>query len=495
MNSRPIVRLASLKDADRFKNHLQTLNLNIPCDREMLTGGDSILRQPITCGRFEIRNRIAVQPMEGWDGTADGKPSEHTIRRWRRFGRSGAGLIWGGEAVAVCHAGRANPNQLVIADHTLHGLEQLRKVLIEEYRSVTGSNDQPVIGLQLTHSGRYCKPNVQNRNEPQIVYHHPILDKRSGLPPAYPVLSDAEIGRIIEDFHRAASAAAKLGFDFVDIKHCHGYLGHEFLSAHTRPGAYGGSFENRTRFLREIVQGVRAVAPGLEIGVRLSAFDSVPFRPDPNQSSGGKLGPGIPEEHAQLLPYQWGFGVNAQDPREIDLAESVRFVSLLEELGIRMVNLTAGSPYYNPHIQRPALYPPSDGYQPPEDPLVGVARQMEAARQIKQQFPNMTFVGTAYSYLQEFLPLVAQAAIREGWIDLVGLGRIVLSYPEILWDASEGRTLQRKQICRTFSDCTTAPRNGLPSGCYPLDDYYKDSSMAEQLNAAKGISPKKPQTV
>jgi NADPH2 dehydrogenase len=495
MSPNPIARVASLKSADRFKEHLRILNLDIPCDHEMETGKDCALRQPIVCGRFQIRNRIAVQPMEGWDGTADGKPSEHTIRRWRRFGRSGAGLIWGGEAVAVSHAGRANPNQLLIADHTLHGLERLRKVLIEEYQALTGSTDEPVIGLQLTHSGRYSKPNVQNRNEPQILYHHPILDRRLGLSAEHPVLSDAEIGGIIEDFHRAAASAAKLGFDFVDIKACHGYLGHEFLSAHTRPGLYGGSFENRTRFLREIVQGVRALAPGLELGVRLSAFDSVPFRPDPNQSAAGTPGPGVPEEYDAMLPYRWGFGVNAHDPREMDLAEPVRFVALLEELGIRLVNLTAGSPYYNPHIQRPALYPPSDGYRPPEDPLVGVVRQMEAARQIKKQFPNMVFVGTGYSYLQDFLPLVAQAAIRDGWTDLVGLGRIVLSYPEILWDASEGRTLQRKQICRTFSDCTTAPRNGLPSGCYPLDEYYKDSAMAEKLNIAKGISPSKPQIV
>jgi 2,4-dienoyl-CoA reductase-like NADH-dependent reductase (Old Yellow Enzyme family) len=495
MSDGTITRLASLKSVDAFKEHQRALNIHIPCDQEMVTGEDSIVRRPISRGRFQIRNRIAVQPMEGWDGTADGKPSEHTIRRWRRFGRSGAGLIWGGEAAAVCHAGRANPNQLVIADHTLRGLEQLRNVLIEDYRALTGSIDAPVIGLQLTHSGRYCKPNVQNRNEPQILYHHPILDKRLGLSAEYPVLSDAEIERIIGDFHRAAVAAAKLGFDFVDIKHCHGYLGHEFLSAHTRAGRYGGSFENRTRFLREIVEGIRTVAPELELGVRLSAFDSVPFRPDPRQSVAGRLGPGIPEQYDGFAPYQYGFGVDAQDPREMDLTETIRFVALLEELGIRLVNLTAGSPYYNPHIQRPALYPPSDGYQPPEDPLIGVARQMEAARQIKAQFPNLIFVGTAYSYLQEYLPLVAQAAIREEWTDIVGLGRMILSYPEILWDASEGRALQRKKICRTFSDCTTAPRKGLPSGCYPLDPYYKNSPMAEKLDFAKGVPPKKPQSV
>jgi hypothetical protein len=149
------------------------------------------------------------------------------------------------------------------------------------------------------------------------------------------------------------------------------------------------------------------------------------------------------------------------------------------------VNLTAGSPYYNPHIQRPALYPPSDGYLPPEDPLAGVERQMQIARPLKSQFPEMIFVGSAYSYLQEFLPLVAQAAIRDQWIDCVGLGRMTLSYPAILWDVLEGKPSQRKHICRTFSDCTTAPRKGLPSGCYPLDSYYKDSELAAQLKDAK----------
>jgi 2,4-dienoyl-CoA reductase-like NADH-dependent reductase (Old Yellow Enzyme family) len=147
--------------------------------------------------------------------------------------------------------------------------------------------------------------------------------------------------------------------------------------------------------------------------------------------------------------------------------------------------VTAGSPYYNPHIQRPALYPPSDGYQPPEDPLVGAARQMQATRELKLRFPKLIMIGSAYSYFQDFLPHVAQAVIREGWTDLVGLGRMVLTYPELLWDASEGRTIEHKRVCRTFSDCTTAPRNGLPSGCYPLDAYYKTSPLAAQLKAVK----------
>jgi 2,4-dienoyl-CoA reductase-like NADH-dependent reductase (Old Yellow Enzyme family) len=485
MSVKPILRLGTVKDVGQFKNHLASLGLTIPVDSQLEHGDLSPLRQPLIRCKFKIGNRIAVQPMEGWDGLPDGNPSENTIRRWRRFGASGAKLIWGGEAVAVSHDGRANPNQLLAAPHTEAGLAKLRQTLIDQHKLKTGSEDGLLIGLQLTHSGRYSRPNSHGRAEPKILYRHPFLDQRLKLNNDYPLLTDAEIEVIIQNFHRAAVMASRLGFGFVDIKHCHGYLGHEFLSARTREGRYGGNFENRTRFLKEIVQGIRALAPGLQIGVRLSVFDSIPFRPDPKQSLKGRLGPGIPEIQDDATPYCYGFGVNPRNPVEADWSEPVVFFSLLEELGIHLVNLTAGSPYYNPHIQRPALYPPSDGYFPPEDPLVGVARQMGATRHLKQRFPNLIFVGSAYSYLQDFLPHVAQAAVREGWVDSVGLGRMVLSYPEILWDASGGQPIQRKFICRTFSDCTTAPRKGLPSGCYPLDDYYKHSEIAEKLITLK----------
>jgi NADPH2 dehydrogenase len=485
MEQREIIRLGSVKGVAHFKRHLESLHLEMPCDDHLIAGQESPLARPWIGNGITIGNRITVQPMEGWDGTAEGSPSEHTIRRWQRFGRSGAKLIWGGEAVAVCYEGRANPNQLLALPSTKAGLAQLRKVLVEEHRAAAGSEDGLLLGLQLTHSGRYSRPSSQNRPEPKILYHHPILDRRLKLADDCPVLTDAEVEKIIEQFHAAAVMARELGFHFVDVKHCHGYLGHEFLSAYTRPGKYGGSFENRTRFLREIVQGIRSAAPGLLIGVRLSAFDAVPHMPDPKLSSNGKLGPGIPEDCRELLPYQWGWCVEQNDPARWNLTEAARFLSLLKNLNITLVNITAGSPYYTPHIQRPALYPPSDGYQPPEDPLVGVARQMKAVQQLKQQFPELLIVGSAYSYLQDYLPHVAQAAVRAGWVDSVGLGRMVLSYPEILLDVIEGRSFQHKLVCRTFSDCTTAPRNGLPSGCYPLDSYYKRSPEAAQLKQAK----------
>jgi len=308
MSTTAILRLGSVKGVEGFQAHVQALDLQIPSDAQIVTGSESPLRWQLNRGPFKIGNRIAVQPMEGWDASPDGAPSENTVRRWGRFGRSGGKLIWGGEAVAVSHEGRANPNQLLAAPRTQQALAHLRDVVRREHILTTGSDDGLIVGLQLTHSGRYCRPNEHSRPEPRILYHHPFLDQRLKLPPDYPLLSDGEIESIIVDFHRAALMAWQLGFDFVDIKHCHGYLGHEFLSAHTREGRYGGTFEGRTRFLREVVQGIRALCPGLHIGVRLSAIDTVPFRSDPTQSVNGKSATGVAETRPELLPYRWGFG-------------------------------------------------------------------------------------------------------------------------------------------------------------------------------------------
>jgi 2,4-dienoyl-CoA reductase-like NADH-dependent reductase (Old Yellow Enzyme family) len=479
--SREYAKIAALTDAAAFRRYVTSLGVDLPCDDEVLTAPESPLAQPLSVDRFTVGNRFCIQPMEGWDGTEDGRPSELTLRRWRRFGESGAKLIWGGEAVAVRHEGRANPNQLILTDATAAGIGRLRDELLAAHRERYGSTDDLLLGLQLTHSGRFCRPNRKDRMEPRILYHHPILDRKFGIPADYPLLTDEEIRGIIADYVRAACLARELGFQFLDLKHCHGYLGHEFLSAGTRAGPYGGSLENRARFLRDLAQGIRVEAPGMLLGVRLSAFDLVPFRPDPVRSTPRQLGPGIPEEYAGHLPYRYAFGVDERRPTEPDLTETLRFMELLREIEIRFVNLTAGSPYYNPHIQRPAIFPPSDGYQPPEDPLVGVARQINAVRAIKQRFPDFVIVGTGYTYLQEFLPHVAQAVVREGAVDLVGLGRMVLSYPELPADVLTTGQLQEKRICRTFSDCTTAPRNGLVSGCYPLDPAYKQSPMRQEL--------------
>lgn len=480
-----MTRIPSLKTVKAFRSHLVSLGIELPISDPLPIREDSALVKPLTLGERIIGNRWAIHPMEGWDGTTTGGVTEPMSRRWDRFGQSGAKLIWGGEAMAVRPDGRANPNQLILNEANLAGIAALRQTLVNAHADRHGKTDDLLIGFQLTHSGRFCRPDDKKQLKPRIAFRHPILDRKFGIDSDEPILSDEEVEQLIAAYIDAAKLAAKAGADFVDIKHCHGYLLHEFLGAHTRPGRFGGSFENRTRILRSIVAGIRAEAPGLLIGVRLSAFDFVPFKPDPERAEPGKLGPGIPEDHKAALPYLYSFGTNPEHPTEADLTEPNRFLTLLEELDIRLVNLSAGSPYYNPHIQRPAAYPPSDGYQPPEDPLIGVARQMQVVRELKQAHPALIMVGSGYSYLQEYLPAVADAAVRGGWVDVVGLGRMVLSYPDILVDATRGEKVQPRRICRTFSDCTTAPRNGLRSGCYPLDDYYKQFEDAPALKAIK----------
>ncbi|HEY3891582.1 MAG TPA: hypothetical protein VGM00_06445, partial [Bradyrhizobium sp.] len=376
-----------------------------------------------------------------------------------------------------------NPKQLTMTAESQSAIAALRDIVIDAHKEATGDDDDLVIGLQLTHSGRFCKPNDNTKFESIIAYHHPLLDGKFGYPPDRPVIGDDEIRRLIDDYVVAAKRAEACGYDFVDVKHCHGYLGHEFLSAVERLGPYGGSLENRTRFMRDIVEGIRAEAPRLKIGVRLSAFDSVPFRPDPALSVPGALGPGVPENHR--VPYRYAFGGNAQNPLEYDLSETKALFKIMRKLGVRFVNVTAASPYYNPHLIRPALYPPSDGYHPPEDPLIGVMRQLSVVRELKTAFPDFCLMGSGYTYLQEFFPNVAQAVVRMGWVDLVGLGRMVLAYPELPLDVLQGKPVNKKRNCRTFSDCTTAPRNGIVSGCYPLDPHYKKSPEFKQLALLK----------
>lgn len=477
-------RVASFKTVEAFREYLSQLGLTIGCEDRIEPAPGSPLAQPIDVDGFRAGNRFVIHPMEGWDGEEDGRPSAYVRRRWRNFGRSGAKWIWGGEAMAVVPAGRANPNQLLINGQTKDGLARLLDECVQAHRDECGPTDDLLVGFQLTHSGRFCRPTKQGP-APKILYHHPLLDRKFKIPPGYPVLSDDDIAWIIERFIAAAKIAEECGAAFVDVKHCHGYLGHEFLSAYTRPGKYGGSFENRTRFLREIVEGIRGATNGLKIGVRLSAFDFVSFHPDPEQTAGNKLGPGIPDDYSDHIPYRYGFGTDDGNPVAYDLTDTCRFIELLQSLGIRMLNVSAGSPYYNPHIQRPAMFPPSDGYQPPEDPLVGCARQIEATAQLKKQFPEMVFVGTAYTYFQEYLPHVAQWAVRSGGTDTVGLGRMVLSYPTLPRDVLERGELETKRICRTFSDCTTGPRSGLISGCFPLDPFYKELPQATELKQIK----------
>jgi len=472
-------KIAQCKDVDAFRGRLAELGLDLPVDDRILTAAEgSPLAAPITIGGVAVGNRLCIHPMEGWDANPDGSPSAHTLRRWRHFGLSGAKLIWGGEAAAVQPDGRANPRQTLATPENEPGLRALLDELLAAHRDHVGSTDDLLVGLQLTHSGRFSRPHGP-RLEPRIAYHHPLLDAKFGIDPADAavVWTDDDLERLVDRYVAAAGVARAAGFRFVDVKACHGYLLHEFLGARVRPGRFGGDYEGRTRLLRTIIGRVRDAHPDLAVVVRLSAFDCVPF------VTGRDVG--RPMAFDEWLPYDYGFGVDRDRPLEMDLTETLRLLADLAAWGVAAANISCGSPYYNPHIQRPAIFPPSDGYLPPEDPLVGVARQWRATRECRRAVPGLPLVGSGYSYLQDFLPHVAQAAVRGGDVDLVGLGRMVLSYPELPKDCLERGTLARRKVCRTFSDCTTAPRHGIVSGCYPLDDYYKDLPEAERVAEAK----------
>ena len=469
-----IKKISALNTADKFQAYIDSLGITLPFCPLMPPPREQAMAKTIRCKKRTIGNRWAILPMEGWDCLPDGTPSELTERRWVHFGESGAKLLFGCEAAAVMDSGRSNTRQMMMTENTVESMALLRRKVETAHERKFGRADDLYIGLQLTHSGRFSHPHDDHVLESVIAYHHPLLDKKFGNEKT-PVITDDELEDVIAHFIRAARLAYQAGFSFVDIKHAHGYLGHELLSAVDRPGKFGGSFENRTRFFREIATGIRREVPGLDLSVRLSLFDFLPYMKDSS-------GQGIPMQAPGH--YRYAFGGDGTGIG-YDLTETFKFMELLQTFGVELLCSTVGSPYCNPHIQRPASFSVSDGYTMPEDPLVGVARQINCVVEIKKRFPEMMIVGSGYTYLQEWLPNVAEYAVAHGMTDFVGIGRMVLAYPEMCADSLAGRPLEKKRICRTIGDCTNAPRNGLVSGCYPLDDFYKAKPEALRLRELK----------
>ena len=261
-------QVKKLDTVDAFRTHCAQLGVEIPIDDHVDPAG--VLARPVeirdgSSGSLTAPNRFAVLPMEGWDATTDGRPTDLVRRRWQRFGASGCGLVWG-EATAVRADGRANPNQLILDARTVEEIAELRSLL----------DPAQVVGLQLTHSGRWSRP--EGVPLPRTAYAHPLLDRRVDVD-ARAVFDDGELDELAEAYVAAAVLAQQAGFDFVDVKHCHGYLLHELLTGYDREGRFGGDLHGRTEFLRTVVTGIREQAPGLAIAVRLSAFDMMPFAP------------------------------------------------------------------------------------------------------------------------------------------------------------------------------------------------------------------------
>ncbi len=423
--------------------------------------------QPVEAGDRRLGNALAIHPMEGCDAEPDGTPGELTRRRYLRFAAGGAKLIWC-EATAITPSGRANPRQLWLHAENWQAYARLLQEIRATHRREFGDDADLLIGLQLTHSGRW------SYKKPVIAVHDPAVDaatrRRSsrGLPPDYPIISDDELERLEDDFVTAAELAHRAGFDFVDLKQCHTYLLNELLGARSRPGRYGGSWENRTRFIRNVVGKIRDRVPQLLLASRINMYDGVPWRVD-NRSGRTAPVPGAGQN---------AFGVEPTNPLEPDLREPIALVRLLLQKGVRLFNLSMGSPYFSPHLGRPFEKPAPGTYAAPEHPLRGVARHFHCTAAIKANVAQAVIVGTGYSYLRQFFPYAAEANLRRRRVDLVGLGRGAIAYPDFAADLMRRGRLDPKKVCLTVSLCTalmraTHPQSGqAPAGCVPRDRLY-----------------------
>ena len=393
------------KTAQALRDDVSRLGLSVQIDEDL-----EPLRSPLLLSGRRVGNRLAIQPMEGCDGNLDGSPGELTLRRYRRFGSGGAKLVWG-EACAVVPEGRANPRQLLINEANAPALEQLLNICRQSHAESCGGSDDLLVGLQLTHSGRYsCE-------RPILAQHHPLLDPRtvvdrdSGVVASLetPLISDDQLDRLLDQYLVAADLAYRIGFDFIDLKQCHGYLLNELLAARSRPGKYGGSFENRTRFIRTLVGRIRDAHPDKLIATRLNVFDGIPFGKGPD-------GRGVPTSFRPPVLCCWG--TREDDPMVPDLTEPLELIGMLRTLGVAIVNTSMGNPYASPHLIRPFEYPPPDGYETPEHPLIGVDRHFRLTREIQQAFPDLPIVGSGYSWLQRFALEAGAANVRSGADDL-----------------------------------------------------------------------------
>lgn len=418
------------KSIEEFQTDNQMLEVELPiCDDV------SVLKRASRVGAKKVPNRLVCQAMEGCDSNSDGTPGELTRRRYQRFAKGGAGLIWF-EATAVMEEGRANPRQLYLTEDNLDTFKRQVEDIKED--AVKADGDAPVVLMQATHSGRYSKPN--GLPEPLIAYNNPIFEKDKPID-AERIVSDEYLDRVKEALIHSALLAEKAGFDGVDMKCCHRYLNSELLSAYERKGRYGGSLENRTRLLRESIQGAMEVCgKDFLVSSRLNVYDG--------------------------FAYPYGFGVKKDGSLAVDLTEPIWLIQTLRDYGVKLLNISMGNPYVNPHVNRPFA---SGGYEHPEAPIEGVCRMLEGIANIKAEVPEMQLICSALSFLGVAAPHVAAAYIKENKFDFAGFGRMIFAYPEFAKDIMEKGGLEADKCCICCSKCTEVMRAGGTPGCVIRD--------------------------
>lgn len=389
-----------------------------------------ILGAAAKVGRRAAPNRFCAQPMEGCDALPDGSPSSLTAERYLRFAGGGAGLIWF-EAVAVVGEGKASARQLIITEENVESFRSVADAVRKKAFSENGH--VPVMIMQLTHSGRFSRPDGTPR--PIIAYHHAELDGRHSIDPELPAATDEYLDTLPERYAKSAMLAKKAGFDGVDVKCCHRYLLSELLSSFDRVGKYGGSFENRTRLFIDCIDAIRAACGDFICGSRLNGFDALPL----------------------------GFSCGKDDYMKPELSETLELVKILRARGVEILNITSGSPYYNAYVNRP------NDVDRSEPPLQGVSRMLSIAGEVQRCVPDIPVVGTGFTYLREFVPFAAAGEINAGRCAFAGLGRMSFACPDYPKKVLSGEIPPADLLCVTCGKCAGLLREGRPSFCAVRD--------------------------
>lgn len=430
-------RFSLIENSRHFSEIMSKDGMDFPVSEDM-----SILTEPIQLGDKIIPNRMCIQPLEGFDGTPDGCPSDLIFRRYRRYAEGGAGLIWY-ESITVADDGRCNPLQMIIKKSTVGEIKRL----VDETNQVAIDHfgRRPYNVLQLTHSGRRSV-DANWKSTPLAVVENPHIDRHNsidGQSGKITIASDEKIEQIINEFIEAAVLAKEAGFDSVDIKVCHEYILRELLAAYNRPGKFGGSFENRSRALFDVIHGVRErLGDSIDICVRLNAYDCIPY------------------------PHGWGM-VKEEGVMAPDMSEPIELCRRLVKENVKLINLSTMMPRYQPY---------GPGYLAEFDkesliePYKGTYYLLKATKEIKEAVPEGVFVCTGLTWLEQFGGHVGAGGIKEGWFDIAGFGRQGFAYPDFAKDIIEKNTMYRSKTCITCDKCYDLIQIGhTMSGCVVHD--------------------------
>ena len=445
----------NFKTLDDLKNKISELEVDVNVDEDI-----SPLFEPKKVGKKIVPNSMAVLPMEGCDSNTDGSPSDLVYARYKRAAAGGYGLIWW-EANAVVPEGRANELQMML---TASNRSKFKALLDEVNKTASENfNHKPLNILQLTHSGRYSRPEGHIAR-PLVAIHDPLLDKGNEI-----IVTDEYLDGLTSRYVESAKLAKEVGFDGVDVKACHRYLISELLASHTREGKYGGSFENRTRFLIQTIDAIKKeCGEDFIVASRFNVFDA--------------------------HPYPYGFGEDKEDLWKFDESEPVKLVKMMVEHGVNLLSNSGGNPYYiYPQVTRPFDVSSYGIPTPEEHQLKSIERLFYFTSVVQKAAGDVPVVGNGYSWLRNFLPYVASANLKDKKCSLVGFGRSSFAYPDAPKDLKETGKMDPNKCCIACSKCTQIMRDHGTTGCvvrnskvyYPIFKKFNDEAIIRENRVVK----------